>query len=55
MRVTKCMATCGPLISWSMSPTGDVILVKDDLGYSRANIMVVDFDWADDVGKCLPC
>ncbi|KAJ3513630.1 hypothetical protein NLJ89_g2845 [Agrocybe chaxingu] len=39
----------------NVSHAGEAILVNDDPGSCRANIKVVDFDWAGDTGKvCYP-
>lgn len=44
-----------PNILVNVSVTGELILVEDDSGISRAKIKVVDFDWAGDAGKvCYP-
>ena len=40
-----------PNILVNVSLTGQLILVEDDSGIRKANIKVVDFDWAGDVGK----
>jgi len=40
-----------PNIMVNVSLTGDIILVEDELGKMRANIRVVDFDWAGDAGQ----
>ena len=40
-----------PNILVNVSLTGQLILVEDDSGIRRANIKVVDFDWAGDAGK----
>ena len=35
----------------NVSRTGDIILVEDESRKMRANIKVVDFDWAGDAGQ----
>jgi serine/threonine protein kinase len=40
-----------PNILVNVSLTGQLILVEDDSGIRRANIKVVDFDWAGDADK----
>lgn len=41
-------------IMLEVTETGEAVLVDDNgSGNSRANIKVIDFDWAGDVGKTL--
>jgi serine/threonine protein kinase len=40
-----------PNIMINVSSGGNVILVNDELGQSRANIKIMEFDWGGDAGK----